>query len=78
MEGKIQTEMVTLKENIQKMETDIVTYSDLDKLRTDAEIKRTELEGQKAELGERSQMAEEMLKEITEKADNVKVTRITF
>jgi hypothetical protein len=40
LEDKIKAEMATLKEKMVKMEEEIETFSDLDKLRREAEEKR--------------------------------------
>jgi hypothetical protein len=40
LEDKIKAEMASLKEKMVKMEEEIETFSDLDKLRTEAEEKR--------------------------------------
>ena len=50
LEDKIKTEMTTLKEKMGRMDEEMVTFSDLDRLRQEAEEKRQRLEQERTEL----------------------------
>ena len=50
LEDKIKTEMTTLKEKMGRMDEEMVTFSDLDRLRQEAEEKRQRLEEERSEL----------------------------
>ena len=50
LEDKIKTEMTTLKEKMGRMDEEMVTFSDLDRLRQEAEEKRQRLEEERGEL----------------------------
>ena len=69
LEGKIKTEMSTLKEKMISMEEEMTVFADLDKLRMDAEEKRRILEEQKESLIGRKDSSARDLREIQEKFD---------
>lgn len=58
---------------MRKMEDELVVFTDLDKLKTEAEEKREILASQKTELADRKVAAEEMLKEMEDKSIALKV-----
>lgn len=57
LEGKIKSEMVTIKEKMNKMEEELLVYSNLDKLRHEATEKREVLEQEHLSLGTRRMIA---------------------
>jgi len=63
LEGKIKDEMTTLKTKIHGMEEEMVVYSDLERLRADAEERRRALETQREELGVRRSAADKAAQE---------------
>ena len=67
-----------MREKMQKMEDEMIIYSDLDRLKTEAEQKREVLESQKTELADRRVQAEEMLRDMEEKSISLRVTKLIF
>ena len=73
LEEKIQTEMVTLKEKMSRMDEEMLTFSDIDKLRREAEEKRQLLESEKMDLNNRREGVMQQLQEIQLTHENLKV-----
>ncbi len=65
--------MSTLKEKMRVMEEEMATFSDLDRLRTDAEKKRLALEEQKEQLATRRVAVADRLKEMQQKYGDIRV-----
>merc|ERR1712012_760745 len=72
LEEKIQTEMVTLKEKMSRMDEEMLTFSDIDKLRREAEEKRQMLEAEKMDLNNRREGVMQQLQEIQLTHENLK------
>ena len=73
LEEKIQTEMVTLKEKMSRMDEEMLTFSDIDKLRREAEEKRQMLESEKMDLNNRREGVMQQLQDIQLTHENLKV-----
>ena len=73
LEEKIKTEMATLKDKMSSMEREMEVFSDLERLRSEAEEKRSVLEGQREDLGARRVAVVQNLNEAQDKFDNMKV-----
>ena len=73
LEEKIQTEMVTLKEKMSRMDEEMLTFSDIDKLRREAEEKRQMLESEKMDLNNRREGVMQQLQDIQQTHENLKV-----
>ena len=74
MEDKIKTEMSTLKEKMRAMEDEMSTFSDLDRLKTDAEARRRALEEQRETLTGRRAAVADRLKERQAEYDQIRVS----
>jgi len=72
LEEKIKTEMTTLKEKMTRMDEEMQTFSDLDKLRREAEEKRNLLEVEKEELNSRREGVMQNLHEAQLTYDSLK------
>ena len=73
LEEKIKTEMMTLKEKMTRMDEEMVTFTDLDRLRREAEEKRRTLEAEQEELGGRRGGVMQSRHEVTLAYESIKV-----
>ncbi|XP_076056589.1 intraflagellar transport protein 74 homolog isoform X1 [Oratosquilla oratoria] len=73
LELKVQKELVDLKENVAKMETEIIEYSDLDALKRRAEEKRKNLAEERDDLDQRKTSVSQASKEIKTTVDALKL-----
>ena len=73
LEDKIKTEMATLKEKMSHMDEEMVTFTDLDKLRREAEEKRRSLEEEQEELNGRREGVMQNLHEVQLSYESLKV-----
>ncbi|KAM9839877.1 intraflagellar transport protein 74 homolog [Aulostomus maculatus] len=64
LEGKIAGELNTLKERVSTMESELVTYRDLDTLRRTAEDKKTRLQAEQVSLTQRRDSFRQLLEEM--------------
>ena len=72
LEDKIKTEMTTLKEKMGRMEDEMVTFTDLDRLRMEAEEKRQRLEEERSELQGRREGVLQAMQESQQHLDDIK------
>ena len=74
LEGKIQNELVELKDKVQKMENEMVEFEDIDGLKFKADEKRKMLISEKEQLEIKQTSVKNSVKEITEKVSTLKVS----
>ncbi|CAJ1081947.1 intraflagellar transport protein 74 homolog [Xyrichtys novacula] len=67
LEGKITSELSTLKERVSTMETELHTYRDLDTLRHEAEEKKKRLQEDRVSLSQRRDSFKQLLDEMNQK-----------
>lgn len=72
LESKVQKEMVELKEKMDRMQNELVEFSDLDSLRTKAGEKRRNLVQEKDELDTRKTSVSQSLQEVTSAVNSIK------
>ncbi|KAL5017535.1 hypothetical protein ScPMuIL_007124 [Solemya velum] len=72
LEGKINTELKMLRDKISTMETELVTYSDLGKLKKDSEQKRKKLEEDRISLQKRRDTFKKVMQQLTTKYEALK------
>lgn len=72
LEGKISIELSTLKERISTMESELVTYRDLDTLRRTAEEKKKRLQEDRISLTLRQDSFRQLLEEMNQKYEALK------
>ncbi|XP_037533922.1 intraflagellar transport protein 74 homolog [Nematolebias whitei] len=72
LEGKITCELTTLKEQISTMESDLLTYRDLDTLRHSAEDKKKKLTGGRTSLTQQRDSFKQLLEEKNQKYEALK------
>ena len=70
--------MVELKEKVQKMEAEMVEFTDLDGLKYRAEEKRSRLVQEKEELETKQSSVKNSLKEVNESVQSLKVGYLIF
>ncbi|XP_068438150.1 intraflagellar transport protein 74 homolog [Clinocottus analis] len=74
LEGKITGELSTLQERLSTMESELVTYRDLDTLRHTAEEKKKRLQENRVLLTQRRDSFRQLLEEINQKYEALKTT----
>ncbi|XP_075941547.1 intraflagellar transport protein 74 homolog isoform X2 [Anarhichas minor] len=74
LEGKITGELSTLKERVRTMESELVTYRDLDALRHTAEEKKKRLQEDRISLSQRRDSFSQLLEEMNQKYEALKTT----
>ncbi|PWA22479.1 hypothetical protein CCH79_00015409 [Gambusia affinis] len=72
LEGKIGAELSTLKEQVSTMETELLTYRDLDALRRSADDKRKRLQEERLTLSQRRDSFLQLLQEMNQKHEALK------
>uniref|UniRef100_A0A8D0A1V7 Intraflagellar transport 74 n=1 Tax=Sander lucioperca TaxID=283035 RepID=A0A8D0A1V7_SANLU len=72
LEGKITGELSTLKERVATMQSELVTYQDLDTLRHTAEEKKRRLQEDRVSLTQRRDSLRQLLEEMNQKYDALK------
>ncbi|KAI0209160.1 intraflagellar transport 74 [Lamellibrachia satsuma] len=72
LDTKISTELDMLKKKISMMTSELETYSDLEKLRADAEMKKQKLAEDKVTLHKRHETFKKVLKELTRHYESIK------
>ncbi|XP_054622276.1 intraflagellar transport protein 74 homolog isoform X2 [Dunckerocampus dactyliophorus] len=72
LEGKITGELNTLKEHVSQMQSELVTYSDLDTLRHTAEERKTRLQGERISLTQHRDSFRQLLEEMNQKYEALK------
>ncbi|XP_041670129.1 intraflagellar transport protein 74 homolog [Cheilinus undulatus] len=72
LEGKITGELSSLKERIHAMETELITYRDLDTLRHEAEEKKKRLQEERVSLSQRRDSFKQLLDEMNQKYEALK------
>lgn len=71
LEGKITSELSTLKERISTMEAELLTYRDLDALRRTAEERKLRLQEERVSLTERQDSFRQLLEEVNQKYEEL-------
>uniref|UniRef100_A0A8C3AA65 Intraflagellar transport 74 n=1 Tax=Cyclopterus lumpus TaxID=8103 RepID=A0A8C3AA65_CYCLU len=74
LEGKITGELSTLQERVSTMESELVTYRDLDALRHTAEEKKKRLQEDRVSLTQRRDSFRQLLEEMNQKYEALKTT----
>ncbi|XP_052778155.1 intraflagellar transport protein 74 homolog [Mya arenaria] len=74
LEDKINTELVMLKEKIATMETELVTFRDLDSLRRKSEEKKQKLQSDRVILAKRKETFKRTLKQLNSTYESLKST----
>jgi len=69
LEGKIKSEMASIKEKLFKMDEELLVYSDLERLRREAAEKRELLEQEHLTLGTRKMVASQNAEQVPQKTD---------
>ncbi|KAF1372715.1 hypothetical protein PFLUV_G00249250 [Perca fluviatilis] len=72
LEGKITGELSTLKERVATMQSELVTYQDLDTLRHTAEEKKRRLQEDRVSLTQRRDSLGQLLEEMNQKYEALK------
>ncbi|XP_037612536.1 intraflagellar transport protein 74 homolog [Sebastes umbrosus] len=72
LEGKISDELSTLKERVDNMDSELVTYRDLDTLRNTAEEKKKRLQEERVSLSRRQDSFKQLLDEMNQKYEALK------
>ncbi|CAN9506239.1 unnamed protein product [Ophioblennius macclurei] len=74
LEAKISSELHLLKERVVAMETELLTYRDLDTLRLTSECKKKRLQEDRVVLGQRRDTFDQLQEEMNRKYEALKVT----
>ncbi|XP_034028734.1 intraflagellar transport protein 74 homolog [Thalassophryne amazonica] len=72
LEGKISTDLSALQEHVSTMETELITYRDLDTLKYTAEEKKKKLQQQHVSLMQRRDALRQLLQEMNQKYETLK------
>ncbi|XP_077410406.1 intraflagellar transport protein 74 homolog isoform X5 [Vanacampus margaritifer] len=67
LEGKITGELSTLKENVKQMESELLTYRDLETLRQTADQRKMRLQEERVSLAQRRDSFQQLLEEMSQK-----------
>ncbi|XP_077591704.1 intraflagellar transport protein 74 homolog [Stigmatopora nigra] len=72
LEGKITGELSTLKESVSQMESELLTYRDLETLRHTADERKTRLQEERVALTQRRDSFRQLLEEMSQQYDALK------